>query len=123
MQLARASLKTISGDQSVKKLQRLQETIANKFRKEYDEIQKELNQVRITEGGAHCQIYKDKIFLCNDDRPEEKFEMGVPTSTFQPEQSNTWREKVLLERDLVVQKIEEKLNSEVKTKNKELKRL
>ena len=42
--------------------------------------------------------------------------------SYQEEVVNEWRQKVINERDLVVHKIEEMLNNEVKQKNKELKR-
>ena len=75
----------------------------------------------LTEGCARLQIMKDKIFLCNDDREMEPMTMGQ-LGSYQEEVVNEWRQKVINERDLVVHKIEEMLNNEVKQKNKELKR-
>ena len=90
MMLAQASLKTLTGDPSIKQIQRKMEQIANQFRREYDELQKERNQVVLTEGGARLQPMKDKIFLCNDDKEATRVEFGQ-LSTYHEEVVNEWR--------------------------------
>ena len=95
--------------------------IANVFADEYDQLQRENNQVVLTEGGARLQIMKDKIFLCNDDKDQQRIQMGQLDS-YQEEVINEFRQQVTHERDMRVHKIEEMLNMEVKQNNKELKR-
>ena len=97
------------------------EQIANVFADEYDQLQRENNQVVLTEGGARLQIMKDKIFLCNDDKDKQRIEMGQ-LGAYQEEAINEFRQQVTQERDMKVHKIEEQLNMEVKQNNKELKR-
>ena len=63
---------------------------------------------------------KDKIFLCNDDKKANQdwlSRLGLS----QKDSENEWYDKIMDERDKVVQKIEEKLNREVKMMNKEMK--
>lgn len=48
----------------------------------------------------------DKIFLCNNDKDETRIEMSM-LKEFKQDKVNEWRQKVLRERDQIVQRIEE----------------
>ena len=44
----------------------------------------------LTEGGARFQIMKDKIFLCNDDKDQDRINLGS-LGSYQEEVVNEWR--------------------------------
>ena len=121
MQLAQASLEHMTQDESsgaakqsksILRVRKKIEQIENQFRKEFDEQQRKKNEVVLTQAGAYFQPMLDKIFLCNNDKDETRIEMSM-LKEFKQDKVNEWRQKVLRERDQIVQRIEEQLNQEV----------
>jgi len=64
------------------------------FRKEYDERQREKNQVLLTECGARYQPMKDKIFLCNDDSMKDRIDLNE-LGCYSGDEVNQWKALVL----------------------------
>jgi len=64
-------------------------------------------------------MHQDKIFLCNEDKQDDEYDLHFRIGFKKKEQKSEWRDKVLSHRDLVVQRIEERINSEVQQKNAE----